>query len=923
MQKLLTIFAAFSLFLVFGFVALPSKAEEDLFAYIKTVSNQDLRAALATNEIADINIKDDSGNTLLHTAAQSNPDEFVVKALLKAKIDLFARNDKGLSAAYLALDNPELNVLRTLLEAGSIKGRFYDADNLLLYALEHKTAKPYITLIMDYKPDVNVKDKEGRTPLMTALKSNARFQVIEELLDKGADVEAKDINGTSPLMYAVKYNTSPSVLATLPMNKASITQTDNQGRGVLLYAFANSAPDIVAIIRQNGGSLKEGDYKALVSDTNTFLNFCKYASLQELRAAIALGADVKAKDDKGRTAPMYAARYNPVPAVTEMLFKNGADAKAIDDDKQKVMDYAEKSFNKDKLIPIILKYGAYGLNQGEKGRPDFLDLVKIGNIYQIGMAVQEGANPNMKDFYGQTALMLAAEFNQDIQVSELLLRYGLSVKDKDQNGLTPILHAVRNNPNPEVIALLIKTNPISLSDKADGKTLLMFATENPNIEILNLLIKNQVPVNAKDKSGKTALVYAVDRGDIAQILVLLKAGAYIPDVNNAAYGKLIKLALTAESTDILKLLLQQGINVNAPLSDDKTIFMYAAAVADNKDIIALLLKHQADMNLRFKDSYPLFEALENNKNQDVIKLLISKQRDFGIVNKDNETLLSVAVRTEQPLPILELLNEGIRTKDAMTHSLLQSVSNLTDNAKLLLLTEAGADVRAKDEHGVSVLNLALRDNPNVEIIESLFGLGARADKDSLFLVCSFNSNPQVAEALLKYGKVKIDARDDNGETALFKAAARGSYKLVKILADAGANFKIRNNKGQNVLHLAAASDNVSPELIAFLTGLGVRVNQLDNDEESPLKKAIDNNCSFDVFTAFLETGAKTKLTFKDGSNLLIAAAKNNQNPEIIRYLLDDGINVNTRDKYRKTALFYAKSNPNTDIAAILSKAGAR
>jgi ankyrin repeat protein len=48
----------------------------------------------------------------------------------------------------------------------------------------------------------------------------------------------------------------------------------------------------------------------------------------------------------------------------------------------------------------------------------------------------------------------------------------------------------------------------------------------------------------------------------------------------------------------------------------------------------------------------------------------------------------------------------------------------------------------------------------------------------------------------------VNARDDDGNTALMSAAANGSAELVKIILAAGADTSARNNFGQSALDLA-------------------------------------------------------------------------------------------------------------------------
>ena len=57
--------------------------------------------------------------------------------------------------------------------------------------------------LISAKADVNVKDKEGNTPLISAAKEG-HTEVAKELIGAKADVNARDKDGTTPLIWAAK-----------------------------------------------------------------------------------------------------------------------------------------------------------------------------------------------------------------------------------------------------------------------------------------------------------------------------------------------------------------------------------------------------------------------------------------------------------------------------------------------------------------------------------------------------------------------------------------------------------------------------------------------------------------------------------------------------------------------------------------------
>lgn len=107
-----------------------------------------------------------------------------------------------------------------------------------------------------------------------------------------------------------------------------------------------------------------------------------------------------------------------------------------------------------------------------------------------------------------------------------------------------------------------------------------------------------------------------------------------------------------------------------------------------------------------------------------------------------------------------------------------------DEVKSLL--EKGADVNAKDSEG----------NTPLVIASSVYFAHRPSDSDSFDLV----------NLLLRYGleregekRIRIDERDNKGNTALIKASRNGATKIVDILVRAGANVNAKNNEGFTAL----------------------------------------------------------------------------------------------------------------------------
>ena len=93
---------------------------------------------------------------------------------------------------------------------------------------------------------------------------------------------------------------------------------------------------------------------------------------------------------------------------------------------------------------------------------------------------------------------------------------------------------------------------------------------------------------------------------------------------------------------------------------------------------------------------------------------------------------------------------------------------------------------------------------------------------------------KAVERLLEAG-AKINAQNQDGETALLVAARRGRKELVEFLIKWGADVNIKDREGETALMLATKCRN--KELVAVLVGGGADINLKDKYGNTALMKA--------------------------------------------------------------------------------------
>lgn len=169
------------------------------------------------------------------------------------------------------------------------------------------------------------------------------------------------------------------------------------------------------------------------------------------------------------------------------------------------------------------------------------------------------------------------------------------------------------------------------------------------------------------------------------------------------------------------------------------------------------------------------EALIRNDSTSAIELL-KRGMDVNTVDRTGNTLLIQAMRRDVPELVDYLLQRRARinSRNRNGETALSIAAYVGKLAYVKRLVEAGAEVNF---YGWSPLSYA-----------------------------AYNGHREIVDYLLKHG-AEIDAKTENGSTALFFAARFGHLEVVELLLKNKADPKIANENGDTAVDWALKSDN--------------------------------------------------------------------------------------------------------------------
>lgn len=177
-----------------------------------------------------------------------------------------------------------------------------------------------------------------------------------------------------------------------------------------------------------------------------------------------------------------------------------------------------------------------------------------------------------------------------------------------------------------------------------GDTPLHIAAALGQERIVTVLLLEGADADVLDSNGRTPLHLAVERGHLPTVKAILAAGPDMDIRYKVGYRgySVLDLAAREGNTDILRALLQHGVNVNR--RTDGYTSLHIAALNNNVGAIDVLIEAGADMEIEDDDDCtPFLDACSNHCHQAALALF---QHGANIEARDirGETALQIAAR---------------------------------------------------------------------------------------------------------------------------------------------------------------------------------------------------------------------------------------------------------------------------------------
>jgi len=192
-------------------------------------------------------------------------------------------------------------------------------------------------------------------------------------------------------------------------------------------------------------------------------------------------------------------------------------------------------------------------------------------ILSIFMATPSPAQPT------RDQALIAAAGKGDAAAVERLIGEGASVTARDARGRTALLAATHGNHVAAARALIAAGADVNAKDDIEDSAFLYAGAEG-RTEILKMTLP-KADLKSTNRYGGTALIPAAHHGHPEAVRILLGTAIDKDHVNKLGWTALLEAVILGDGgathTDIVRLLVEAGANVNLPDRDGVTPLAHA------------------------------------------------------------------------------------------------------------------------------------------------------------------------------------------------------------------------------------------------------------------------------------------------------------------------------------------------------------
>ena len=752
----------------------------------------------------------------------------------------------------------------------------------------------------------------GYTPLLF-LAHHQDMKIIKYLIEHGANVNVKSSNNST--LFSILNNQNKYELIKYVIEN-EINISGGIGHDALIYYTKNNDYSMIQNIIE---------YHIRINDDHSLkclliLLFLQHRHMNLLKALIV--------DDNADTLLMYDLNIKGIVEYSQDLLS------ILKNNNYEFVKEKIKTFNssdqKNKFIKLlflllikendmdllaILMDPIYDININNKYPSEHITIedetllmtaCRMNHLptaqYFIDNSLIKNLNQST-DILRNTPLIYACEYNA-MDIVKLLVESGCDIHQQNINGYSAVDIACINGYTPLFLYLVDCGASLKRHDPLEKKSLLIMACQFGALEMVEYLLNKYSEfyitnknIDVIDSRKRTALMYACQRGhyDIVNCLIQHKANINIVSQYS---GNALGYACEVGNSQIVKLLLDSGSDIDIPGKFGETEFIKGCK-SNFMALVKYLIEYKADINIQDRRGYTgLMRACEN-KNLEMILFLVEQGANIHLCNDYGYNAFIMLCDDYRNIKIIKrFIQKGInmhhRTKkDGITALIMACDHEQYELAKYLI--RKGSSVNEYDWKRRTPLMKSIMKG-NFKFSKYLIENGANCfcyDKDgqSILDYCIKYHQHNLLKYFIHCHIFDNKLSKYNTDTLLL-ACQKNNFYMVKYLIDHGVNI---NNNSKTISYVFK---NCSLKMIIYLIEHWIHIKK-----EDLLSINFDSMYfgHFDIQKPNKKLEKVIRYLFEHGVNLF-QYALNNEDLDLVKWLITLGIDVNEKDENNHTIL---------------------
>jgi len=673
-------------------------------------------------------------------------------------------------------------------------------------------------------------------------------RLLRTLLELGADPNQQH-GGMTALLAATRdsWYGRPEAVLTLLNKGANPNVPDTEGNTPLHHAARSAGAAIATLLCDAGAALDVCN-----SEGNTPLALaCQLGNWPLVQFLLERSASTEPTDGTSALVAAASAETDD-PTGIQLLLSHQAKVDACDEQQRSALHLAAAAGHVE-MVKVLLAAGAKLDLRDRAGRTAWLEAAAYAHLETLQCLLEYAPNIHALDHEGNNAMLLVccAE-TVNVNVVQWLLDLGINAKLKSTDGRRAVEYAAAAGHWP-VVVLLDPTWPLPAAVLDAGPTDDQGDTLADRPPLL-LLSDALTAGNFEDTEALTRLCSA---NELSSLL-------HVPD-----------LALRPH---VLDWLLAHGADVHAPNAHGQRLLPTLLDMGSSAlPSLQVLLQHDvsftgAGVLARFTSAC-LHHGGGRADDECFALQLLELGADFSSPSPTGEPLLHLAVRLRWYTLQKRLLACGADCRIYDNHGLsalhLAAAQGCENTVKQLLLHGAPLDSHSSD--GQTPLGMALANGHHqltYWLQWSHWSLPDRPLEPRDVMAATLAGDSVAVQRLLELG-LPVDTVDEQGCTALLRAASSGHAAVVEQLLAFHANPSHTSKKGATPLAAAIGA------------------------KHSP------------IVAALLDAGADPQPSLSDSGLTALMLAAAHGLPDIVQQLLAAGADVHHRDEQQRNALHCA------------------